>query len=159
MSGFIVASIASVGALVACGDDDDATLGRTAATATVAAADPIATPAVGPQSTGAEVSVPADLPRDAVPLPSADVALRSASGSAPGPWILIYAVDADVPKVVSAYRDQLTAGGFELQDEAAAGALVSSFAADGVDFSVTAIGSGAGGSVGSGMVVTVTQAP
>lgn len=86
-------------------------------------------------------------------------ALRSGSGAAPGPWVLIYAVDGDLEAAVSAYRDALTADGFTVDDAAEVAGLVSSFAAAGNELRVTVLGSPAAGETSAGMIVTVEQAP
>lgn len=151
VDGGLVLLVALGAATCSCGGDDD----DGSASATIDGASPAASPADGGASTpavdGAEV--PADFPRDEVALPDG-AALRSASGAAPGPWILIYALDGDVEQTVTAYRDVLTADGFILEDEASAGTLVTSFVVNGNGFRVNVLGSGEP----AGAIVTVEQA-
>lgn len=145
--------VAIVVAAAGCGDDDGDASEPATASAEASAAAGVATSAGE-----GDAVLPADFPIDQVAEPTAG-ALRSGSGAAPGPWVLIYAVDGDLEAAVSAYRDALTADGFTVDDAAEVAGLVSSFAAAGNELRVTVLGSPAAGETSAGMIVTVEQAP
>lgn len=149
--GRVLLLVALAAAVCSCGGDDD----DESASVPIDSAGPAASQPDGGAATSAAngAQVPADFPSDEVALPDG-AALRSASGAAPGPWILIYALDGDVEQTVTAYRDALTADGFILEDDAAAGTLVTSFVVNGDGFRVTVLGSGEP----AGAIVTVEQA-